>query len=69
MYYIIGVIVIVDLHLVPGQGPKTDIGSFDIKNTFHSRDVTVYWQQIPKELENGNNFHYRIIHIEQNGKK
>jgi hypothetical protein len=33
------------------------------------RDVYIYWQRIPKYLQNGDNFEYRIIQEEENGEK
>ena len=33
------------------------------------RDVYLYWQTIPPYLENGDNFRYQIIHMEENGRK
>lgn len=29
----------------------------------------MYWQAIPQNQENGDNFKYQIIHVEENGRK
>ena len=55
--------------LVPGQPPKTDIGSFEIAENSASRDVYLYWQAIPQYLENGDNFRYEVVHVEESGRK
>lgn len=54
---------------VPGTAPKTDIGSFEVAGTLNSRDIYVYWQQIPEDLYNGDNFEYRVISVEEDGSK
>lgn len=55
--------------IVPGQSPKTDIGSFEVFENTLSRDIYLYWQYIPPYLENGNDFRYRIISVEENGRR
>jgi len=57
------------LILVPGAAPQTDIGSFEIAENNGSRDIYLYWQAIPQNQENGDNFKYQIIHVEKNGNK
>lgn len=57
------------LTLVPGAPPRTDIGSFEITENIGNRDVYLYWQAIPQNQENGNNFKYQIIHVQENGHK
>ncbi|XP_024884406.1 uncharacterized protein LOC112462719 [Temnothorax curvispinosus] len=52
---------------LPGAAPRTDIGSFEIAEYNGSRDVYLYWQAIPQNQENGDNFKYQIIHVEENG--
>ncbi|XP_076379609.1 cytokine receptor domeless isoform X2 [Megalopta genalis] len=55
---------------VPGRSPKTDIGSFEVTaESRDTRDVYLYWQTIPEYLKNGDNFTYKIEHVEENGKK
>ena len=54
---------------MPGLAPATDIGSFEIIENNGFRDVYLYWQTIPPYLENGNNFRYQIIRVEENGRK
>lgn len=54
---------------IPGAAPKTDIGSFEVTGTLNSRDIYVYWQQIPEDLFNGDNFEYRVISVEEDGLK
>ncbi|XP_043508865.1 cytokine receptor [Frieseomelitta varia] len=54
---------------LPGQPPKTDIGSFEIAENSASRDVYLYWQAIPQYLENGDNFRYEVVRVEENGRK
>lgn len=46
---------------VPGSAPRTDIGSFEIIENKTGRDVYLYWQAIPLELQNGYNFTYKIV--------
>ncbi|XP_076280238.1 cytokine receptor domeless isoform X2 [Lasioglossum baleicum] len=55
---------------VPGRSPKTDIGSFEVagENSL-TRDVYLYWQTIPDNMKNGDNFAYKIDHVEENGKR
>lgn len=55
------------LTLVPGAAPRTDIGSFEIAENNGNRDVYLYWQAISQNQENGDNFKYQIIHVEENG--
>ncbi|KAK9497915.1 hypothetical protein O3M35_003814 [Rhynocoris fuscipes] len=50
---------------VPGMPPKTDIGSFETLDVESLRDITIYWQQIPRYFENGDLFEYKIIRIEE----
>jgi hypothetical protein len=57
------------LTLVPGAAPRTDVGSFEIAENNGNRDVYLYWQAIPQNQENGDNFKYQIIHVEENGHK
>ncbi|XP_011695047.1 PREDICTED: cytokine receptor isoform X2 [Wasmannia auropunctata] len=52
---------------LPGAAPRTDIGSFEIAENNGNRDVYLYWQAIPHNQENGDNFKYQIIHVEENG--
>ncbi|XP_012253310.2 cytokine receptor [Athalia rosae] len=53
---------------LPGQPPKTDVGSFEIAGNSGNRDVYIYWQTIPAWLENGDNFTYQVVHVEENGR-
>lgn len=55
------------LILVPSAAPRTDIGSFEIAENNGNRDVYLYWQAIPQNQENGDNFKYQIIHVENDG--
>lgn len=55
------------LILVPGAAPRTDIGSFEIAENNGNRDVYLYWQAIPQNQENGDNFKYQIVHVENDG--
>ncbi|BES90108.1 FN3 [Nesidiocoris tenuis] len=49
---------------VPGAPPRTAVGGFEIRNpTADSREVYIYWQQIPKYLQNGDNFEYKIVNV------
>lgn len=52
---------------VPGMPPRTDMGSFEITENNANRDVYLYWQAIPQNQENGDNFTYKIIYVEENG--
>ncbi|XP_066588811.1 uncharacterized protein [Prorops nasuta] len=54
---------------LPGMPPRTDIGSFEIAENNANRDVYLYWQAIPRYLENGDNFTYHINYVEENGRK
>lgn len=54
---------------IPGAAPKTDMGSFEVIGAKTSRDIYVYWQQIPENLYNGDNFEYRVISVEEDGSK
>lgn len=54
---------------MPSAAPRTDIGSFEIAENNGNRDVYLYWQAIPQNQENGDNFKYQIIHVEENGQK
>ncbi|KYQ54930.1 Cytokine receptor [Trachymyrmex zeteki] len=54
---------------LPSAAPRTDIGSFEIAENNGNRDVYLYWQAIPQNQENGDNFKYQIIHVEENGQK
>ncbi|XP_039307357.1 uncharacterized protein LOC105199782 isoform X2 [Solenopsis invicta] len=54
---------------LPGAAPRTDVGSFEIAENNGNRDVYLYWQAIPQNQENGDNFKYQIIHVEENGHK
>ncbi|XP_012522473.1 uncharacterized protein LOC105828601 [Monomorium pharaonis] len=54
---------------LPGAAPRTDVGSFEIAENNGNRDVYLYWQAIPQNQENGDNFKYQIIHVEENGRK
>ncbi|XP_046483327.1 uncharacterized protein dome isoform X2 [Neodiprion pinetum] len=54
---------------LPGRPAKTDVGSFEIVAKSANRDVYIYWQSIPAYLENGDNFMYKIVNVEENGKK
>lgn len=45
--------------------PKIDIGSFEVHPMNFIRDIYIYWQQIPKKKENGDNFEYKVIQIEE----
>lgn len=53
---------------IPGAPPKTNIGSFEIVssggNSLNNTDVYVYWQQIPEDIKNGQDFSYRIGHVQ-----
>ncbi|XP_019700208.1 uncharacterized protein LOC105190189 isoform X2 [Harpegnathos saltator] len=53
---------------VPSYPPRTDIGSFEITEIDDkSRDVFLYWQRIPRNHENGENFTYEVDYVEKNG--
>ncbi|XP_034948371.1 cytokine receptor [Chelonus insularis] len=54
---------------LPGSPPRTDIGSFEIMENNASRDVYLYWQTIPSYLENGDNFKYQVVLVEENNRK
>ncbi|XP_054259785.1 cytokine receptor-like isoform X1 [Macrosteles quadrilineatus] len=52
---------------IPGAAPKTDIGSFEVTTVSPtSRDVYVYWQNIPEYLYNGDHFKYKVT-VEEDG--
>ncbi|XP_046745303.1 cytokine receptor-like [Diprion similis] len=53
---------------LPGQSPKTILGTFETVVKRSSRDVYVYWQAIPSYLENGDNFTYEVYTVEEDGK-
>ncbi|XP_063994915.1 cytokine receptor isoform X2 [Diachasmimorpha longicaudata] len=53
---------------LPGLPPRTDIGSFEITENSANRDVYLYWQAIPPYLENGDNFRYQVVRVEENGR-
>lgn len=50
---------------VPGNPPKTDVGSFESKVQETYRNIYIYWQQIPACEENGEHFEYKILRIEE----
>ncbi|XP_066908387.1 cytokine receptor isoform X1 [Halyomorpha halys] len=50
---------------VPGLPPKTDVGCFESKVQGTFRNIYIYWQQIPQYEENGDNFEYKILQIEE----
>lgn len=50
---------------VPGAPPKVNVGSFEILNNRSRRDIYVYWQSIPGEMKNGENFTYKILSVEE----
>ncbi|XP_066999474.2 cytokine receptor [Anabrus simplex] len=52
---------------LPGASPRTDIGSFEEVevNGVTSRDIYVYWQQIPKHLQNADGFQYKVISVKE----
>ena len=54
---------------MPGLPPRVDIGSFEIVEHNANRDVYLYWQTIPPYFENGDNFTYKIVHVEENGRE
>lgn len=53
----------------PFSPPLTTIGSFEIVSTKGRdfRDVNIYWQELPEYMENGNDFKYKILTVEENG--
>ncbi|XP_014481132.1 PREDICTED: uncharacterized protein LOC106747764 isoform X2 [Dinoponera quadriceps] len=52
----------------PSFPPRTDIGSFEIVEIDDkSRDVFLYWQRIPQNHQNGENFMYEVDYVEKNG--
>ncbi|EZA53737.1 hypothetical protein DMN91_008451 [Ooceraea biroi] len=53
---------------LPGSPPRTDIGSFEIAENNANRDIYLYWQAIPEYRENGNNFKYQIVRVEESGR-
>ncbi|XP_014213058.1 cytokine receptor [Copidosoma floridanum] len=54
------------LQTLPGQSPRTDIGSFEVEENNLNRDIYLYWQAIPEQLENGRTFRYRFAIIMEN---
>lgn len=54
---------------VPGQSPRTDVGSFEVLENNANRDVYLYWQTIPGHLENGEGFRYQVAQVENNGRR
>ncbi|XP_046405869.1 cytokine receptor-like isoform X2 [Ischnura elegans] len=52
---------------IPGAPPKVDMGSFEVDGGGPSRDVYIYWQEIPDYMQNGPEFQYAIKEIRQNG--
>lgn len=52
----------------PDFPPKTDIGSFQIMNNEHSRNVYIYWQQLQVEQYNGQNLTY-ILQVAHHSSK
>ncbi|XP_075218281.1 cytokine receptor domeless isoform X2 [Lycorma delicatula] len=57
------------LPTVPSAPPKTDIGSFETSRGIPTRDVYVYWQQIPECMWNGDNFTYLVMSVDESGKE
>ncbi|XP_046481317.1 cytokine receptor-like [Neodiprion pinetum] len=53
---------------LPGQSPKTAMGSFETVVKRSSRDVYIYWQAIPAYFENGDNFTYEVFGMKEDGK-
>lgn len=45
---------------VPGAPPRVNIGSFQTEINSNNRVIFVYWQQIPMEIKNADNFQYII---------
>lgn len=54
---------------MPGRLPRTDIGSFEITENNANKVLYLYWQVIPRYLENGDNFKYQVTLTEVNGRK
>ncbi|CAD6201388.1 GSCOCT00000191001.2-RA-CDS [Cotesia congregata] len=54
---------------LPGRLPRTDIGSFEITENNANKVLYLYWQVIPRYLENGDNFKYQVTLTEVNGRK
>ncbi|KAL1131326.1 hypothetical protein AAG570_010944 [Ranatra chinensis] len=55
---------------VPSRPPKTDIGSYRVQSHhLGGRNLIIYWQRIPQYLENGDNIHYKVIEVKENGIK
>ncbi|KAK7792052.1 hypothetical protein R5R35_014563 [Gryllus longicercus] len=52
---------------VPGAPPETVIGSFEVIPDAGTRDVYVYWRQVPPTLHNGDKFDYKVISVKENG--
>ena len=59
----------IKLFLVPKHPPRTDIGSFEVVENNNNRDIYLYWQMISAKEENGENFHYTVITIEEKGRR
>lgn len=54
--------------LVPAA-PKADKGSFELTSKVASRDVYIYWQEVPERFHNGDHFFYRVDVEEENTNK
>jgi len=53
---------------VPSLPPRTNIGSFEITENSVNRDIYLYWQAIPEYRENGDDFKYEIVRVEESGR-
>lgn len=56
------------MFVVPAA-PKADIGSFELTSKVASRDVYIYWQEVPERFHNGDHFLYRVDVVEENTNK
>lgn len=53
---------------IPAASPKTILGSYELlqsTNNLNTREVYIYWQQVPEELKNDDTFEYYVT--EMNG--
>ncbi|XP_018331539.1 cytokine receptor [Agrilus planipennis] len=50
----------------PGAPPKTTLGTFEFDSST-GRDVYLYWQEIPNEIQNGEGFTYEVKSVNHPG--
>ncbi|RZF47644.1 hypothetical protein LSTR_LSTR009528 [Laodelphax striatellus] len=60
---------ITTLSTVPAAPPKLTPGCFELVDSYNNeiyntRDIYIYWQQLPERMHNGDNFSYRVKQLD-----